>query len=172
MFEKLLFDLHIKQKNGLPGHPTTQGKVERFQATMKKWLAATPPATTIEELNQHLDEFRTIYNQFRPHRSLHRHTPNATYQALPKAEPIIEENGQQWRIRHDKVGSTGAITYRYAGTLKHLAVGREHKGQTIIILATGPNTTIINQHTGEIIAEHTINPDKDYQPKTRHKSER
>ncbi|MDF9877689.1 DDE-type integrase/transposase/recombinase, partial [Cellulosimicrobium cellulans] len=37
----------IVQKNGRPNHPTTQGKVERFQATMKKWLTAQPvqPAT-------------------------------------------------------------------------------------------------------------------------------
>ena len=36
--------LGITQKNGKPGHPQTQGKVERFQQTLKKWLAAQPPA--------------------------------------------------------------------------------------------------------------------------------
>jgi transposase InsO family protein len=30
------------QKNSRPNHPTTCGKVERFQQTMKKWLAAQP----------------------------------------------------------------------------------------------------------------------------------
>jgi transposase InsO family protein len=40
----------VKQKNGKPNHPQTQGKVERFQQTLKKWLRAQPvqPATTGE----------------------------------------------------------------------------------------------------------------------------
>jgi transposase InsO family protein len=33
----------IQQKNGKPNHPQTQGKVERFQQTMNKWLAAQDP---------------------------------------------------------------------------------------------------------------------------------
>jgi transposase InsO family protein len=39
--------LDIVQKNSRPNHPTTCGKVERFQQTMKKWLRAQapPPAT-------------------------------------------------------------------------------------------------------------------------------
>jgi transposase InsO family protein len=32
----------IRQKNGKPNHPQTQGKAERFQQTLKKWLAAQP----------------------------------------------------------------------------------------------------------------------------------
>ena len=34
----------ITQKNGKANHPQTQGKVERFQQTLKKWLAAQPPS--------------------------------------------------------------------------------------------------------------------------------
>src|SRR4051795_2937651 len=39
--------LGITQKNSRPNHPTTCGKVERFQQTLKKWLVAQPnqPAT-------------------------------------------------------------------------------------------------------------------------------
>ena len=42
--------LGVRQKNGKPGHPQTQGKVERFQQTMKNWLRAQPrqPATLAE----------------------------------------------------------------------------------------------------------------------------
>ena len=167
MFEKLLADLGIQQKNGLPGHPTTQGKVERFQQTMKQWLASRPPAANLTDLNQLLGDFQTSYNQIRPHRSLNRQTPTQAYNALPKAEPTLTEADQTWRTRHDKVSSTGAVTYRYAGKLKHLGIGREHKGQPVLILAAGNQTMTINRTTGEIIAEHVINPDKDYQPKTR-----
>ena len=41
-FEAELSRRHIVQKNSRPGHPTTCGKAERFQQTMKKWLRAQP----------------------------------------------------------------------------------------------------------------------------------
>jgi transposase InsO family protein len=37
-FEYLLADLGITQRNGHPGHPQTQGKIERFHQTLKRWL--------------------------------------------------------------------------------------------------------------------------------------
>lgn len=49
-FENELRLLNITQKNGRPNHPQTQGKVERFQQTMKKWLTNQPPATSLAEL--------------------------------------------------------------------------------------------------------------------------
>jgi transposase InsO family protein len=39
--ESELRRLHVLQKNSRPNHPTTCGKVERFQQTMKKWLRAS-----------------------------------------------------------------------------------------------------------------------------------
>src|SRR5512132_2928958 len=38
--EAELHRLGVAQKNARPNHPTTCGKVERFQQTLKKWLAA------------------------------------------------------------------------------------------------------------------------------------
>src|SRR6266702_155514 len=63
--------LGVRQKNGRPNHPQTQGKVERLWQTLKKWLAAQPaqPAT-IAQLQALLDAFTASYNHQRPHRSL------------------------------------------------------------------------------------------------------
>ena len=49
-FEHELRALGVLQKNSRPGHPTTCGKVERFQQTMKNWLRAQPaqPASVAE----------------------------------------------------------------------------------------------------------------------------
>ena len=38
--ENELVRLRVRQKNSRPNHPTTCGKVERFQQTMKRWLRA------------------------------------------------------------------------------------------------------------------------------------
>ena len=45
-FERLLATLGITQKNGHPGHPQTQGKIERFHQTLKRWLTPRPRPTT------------------------------------------------------------------------------------------------------------------------------
>ncbi|WP_407663771.1 integrase core domain-containing protein [Mycobacterium shottsii] len=59
-FERLLASLGITQKNEHPGHPQTQGKIERFHQTLKRWQAARPLPATPDELQTLLDTFRTI----------------------------------------------------------------------------------------------------------------
>ncbi len=164
-FEQLLDELNITQKNGAPAHPTTQGKIERYHQTLKKWLNAQPPATNLNDLNTLLKDFQHIYNTKRPHRALNRKTPNQAYHNKPKAHPTITINKNDWRVRLDTVDQSGTITLRYHGKLTHLGIGRAHKNNPVIALIHGPHTIIINKNTGEIIAEHTINPNKTYQPK-------
>jgi transposase InsO family protein len=57
-FESLLAYLGIEQRNGAPNHPQTQGKIERFQQTLKRWLERQPAARTLPELQAQLDAFR------------------------------------------------------------------------------------------------------------------
>src|SRR5881392_4461320 len=110
-FEHGLRRRGIIQKNGRPNHPQTQGKVERFQQTMKKWLRTQPAAATIEELQVQLEAFRDYYNTIRPHRSLDRRTPAETYAARTKATPAGTDG--HWRIREDRVDDAGSITLRF-----------------------------------------------------------
>src|SRR5580765_8502142 len=102
-FETELRRLHVVQKNSRPAHPTTCGKVERFQQTMKKWLRAQPvqPAS-IAELRILLEAFTDEYNHRRPHRSLpHRATPAARYNTMPKALPGESRDPDTHdRVRH------------------------------------------------------------------------
>ncbi len=44
-FETLLADLGVTHKHSAPNHPTTCGKVERFQQTLKRHLATLDPPT-------------------------------------------------------------------------------------------------------------------------------
>lgn len=162
-FETELRNLGIDQKNGHPNHPQTQGKVERFQQTMKKALARNSPPTTIDELQQQLDNFRHYYNTQRPHRSLPG-TPAAAYQARPKAAPSGSNITEHNRIRRDTVDNNGKLTLRHNGKLHHIGIGRTHARTPVLMLIQDLDIHIINATTGELIRELTLDPTKDYQP--------
>lgn len=166
-FEKLLQAHHIQQKNGHPGHPQTQGKIERFHQTLKRWLRARPRPATIAELQELLDEFAHWYNHQRPHRSIGRRAPATAYTALPKATPATPTNAPEWRTRTDKVAAAGTVSLRYAGTMRHLGIGRAHAGQPVLLLIHDQHVVTSHTETGEVLAEHHIDPDRDYQPPTR-----
>ena len=114
-FEHELRRLGVIQKNSRPNHPTTCGKVERFQQTMKNWLRAQEPQpTTIAELQALIDRFVDEYNHRRPHRSLpHRATPATVYTSRPKATPGDRTDDTHDRVRRDRVDTSGKITLRY-----------------------------------------------------------
>jgi transposase InsO family protein len=159
--------LHITQKNSRPNHPTTCGKVERFQQTLKKWLAAQPlQPTTIADLQALIDLFVDAYNQHRPHRSLpQRATPATAYAARPKATPGTDRSADTHdRVRTDKIDKTGCVTLRLAGRLHHIGIGRTHAGTHVLLLVQDLDVRIIDAVTGELLRELTIDPSRDYQP--------
>ena len=161
-FEQHLIAHGINQKHSRPNHPTTCGKVERFQQTLKKWLRHQPRATTLAELQHQLDTFVDIYNHHRPHRSLpHRTTPAAAYQARPKATPGNDHPNTEFRVRHDRIQS-GRVSLRINGQMHHIGLGRTLDGTRVIMLIDGYNTRIIHAATGEIIRTLTINPERRY----------
>jgi len=156
----------ITQKNSRPNHPTTCGKVERFQQTLKKWLRAQPqqPAT-INELQALLERFRGYYNISRPHRSLpHRSTPAAAYTSRPKATPGDRSHDSHDRVREDRVSKTGSVTLRHNGRLHHIGIGRTYAGTYVRLLAQDLDITIVDTATGEILRELILDPSRDYQP--------
>lgn len=165
-FEHELRRLGVTQKNGAPAHPQTQGKVERFQQTMKKWLRAHPAPTTREDLQALIDRFVDHYNQHRPHRSLpHNATPASRYTALPKASPTSDRDTDTHdRVRRDRIDKTGRVTLRLHGQLRHIGIGRAHARTRVLMLIHDLNVTIINAATGELLRELTIDTNRDYQP--------
>jgi transposase InsO family protein len=162
-FELLLHTLGVTQKNGHPGHPQTQGKIERFHQTLKRWLTPRPRPTNLADIQTQLDTFRAIYNTERAHRALPPHTtPAQAYTALPKASPPGIEPTEHFRIRHDTVDHCGKLTLRYASRLHHLGIGIAHAGTKVLILVTATTVTVIAQPDNQIIASHHIDPDRNY----------
>nr|WP_262500214.1 IS481 family transposase [Phycicoccus endophyticus] len=164
-FEHELAVLGVVQKNGRGNHPQTQGKVERFQQTLKTWLTRQgPPPETITDLQALLNRFRVEYNHHRPHRSLHRRTPAAAYTARPKTGPPSEPADRtHTRVRHDKVNN-GKITLRHAGTLYSIGLGRHLNGRAVTALVHGLDITVIDITTGELIRQLTLDTTRRYQP--------
>jgi transposase InsO family protein len=166
-FEDELRRRHIVQKNSRPAHPTTCGKAERFQQTMKKWLPAQPDqATTIAELQALLDAFTDEYNHRRPHRSLpHRATPATLYDSMPKALPgPTTDPTTHDRVRHDRVDKAGSVTLRHNSRLHHIGLGRTHAGTCVILLVQDLQIRVVNAATGELLRDLTLDPTRDYQP--------
>ncbi len=114
--------LGISYRHSSPYHPQTCGKVERFHQTLKRWLAKQPKAASVAELQAQLDRFRAYYNTVRPYPALHRRTPEAAFTARPKAAPVAPA-GQipaHYRVRKDRIDSTGVITLRHNSRLHHI----------------------------------------------------
>jgi transposase InsO family protein len=165
--EHELRERNITQKNGQPNHPQTQGKVERFQQTLKKWLRAQPNQPgTLAELQALLDAFVSEYNQRRPHRSLpHQATPATVYTTRPKASPSSDRSADTHdRTRRDKIDKAGSVTLRVAGQLRHIGVGRTYARTDVILLVQDLHVTVVNAATGEVLRDLFVDPRRDYQP--------
>jgi hypothetical protein len=162
-FEYLLPLLGVQQKNGSPGHPQTQGKVERFHQTLQRWLRSRPPARTLSELQGQLDDFQEHYNELRPHRALERRTPGDAYRQTPKALPAGNGHAPgHYRLRYDRLDPKGRMTLRRAGRMHHLGIGTAHARKRVLAIADDHHVTVTDLTTGEVLSTHDINPAKSY----------
>jgi len=161
--EAELFSLGIASKHSRPYHPQTQGKVERFHQTVKKFLAKQTPATTKKQLQTQLDGFVVYYNAERPHRGVGRKTPLEVFNAREKAfptGPLIDAAG--YRVRHDKVDRSGSVTLRYKGELHHIGIGRAYAGWRVVLLVAGRDVRVVGLD-GSPLRHFTLDPTKNYQ---------
>lgn len=161
-FGYLLATLGFQQKNGAPGKPTTQGKIERFHQTQKTWLSSQPKAENIYQLQRQLDEFSRIYNYERPHRAINHQTPVQAYHATPKASPAKESVAAHYRVRLDRVDKFGKLTLRRNGEVHHLGIGIKHARERVMMLVDETDVTVTVQQTGEVIASHVIDDNRTY----------
>jgi transposase InsO family protein len=161
-FEYLLPILGIEQKNGKPGHPQTQGKIERFHQTLKRWLTAQPLAPDLAGLQDQLDQFTEHYNERRPHRALARGTPGDAYRATPKAAPAGGRGPGHYRLRYDRLDHKGHMTFRRAGRMHHLGLGVANARKRVLAIADDTHVTVTDLATGEVLSTHLIEPDRSY----------
>lgn len=94
------------------GKPQQNGRHERFHLTLKS-ETAVPPASTLESQQARFDEFRSIYNEDRPHEALGMRTPNSVYRASERRLPprLPEPQYPPW-FQTQVVPSSGRIKSR------------------------------------------------------------
>ena len=121
-----------------PNHPTTCGKVERFQLTMKKWLRTQPAVTSLTELQQPSStrsstSTTTIDPTVHSHTTQHPPLPTKHDRKPPPATPTPTTTS---RVRRDRVHS-GNISLRVDGHMHHIGVGRTLDGTPVLLLING-----------------------------------
>jgi transposase InsO family protein len=154
----------IVVKHGKPYHPQTQGKIERWHQTLKKWLRRRQLVSTIAELEVQLAQFCRYYNEVRPHLARDT-TPKDAYDKSDKAKPSEgpPQLGIDTRVRRDRIDQGGKLTLRHCSKIRHLGVGRAHAYKRVIKLINGSDVRVLDAGTYELIARFRIDPDRDYQ---------
>jgi transposase InsO family protein len=130
-----LMRLGIAITHGRPFHPQTQGKDERLNRTLKTEVLSHEPLTTLAESQTRFDQWRTVYNEVRPHEALQLDTPAAHYQPSPRpfpaVLPAITYEAQDW-IR--QVDASGKISlhnhaFRVSRAFAHQPVAVRPSGE-------------------------------------------
>jgi transposase InsO family protein len=161
-FQSVLADavanLGVSSRRSRPYHPQTNGKVERFHQTLKRWLAHQPRAASIDELQTQLDLFRHLYNHQRPHRAIDRRFPADVWTTAPKSGPSTRPLDATTQLRQVVVNN-GSI--RLDPTCQ-IALGATHEGRTALAIVTGSACHVFID--GDLIRALTIDPTRTYQP--------
>jgi len=163
-FETELATLGITIKHGKPYHPQTQGKIERFHQTLKRWLRKQDRAGSIADLQGQVDYFVRYYNETRPHSARGMVPPRQAFDALDKAAPDPDKYpmAPHTRVRHDKIDKCGVFTLRYGTKLHHVGIGRAHRGRRVIVLVADLDIRVLSEE-GELLRHLTLDPERDYQ---------
>lgn len=160
--------LGVDAITGRPGHPTTQGKNERFHQTLQRWLLKQPDPETLDELQVLLDQFEHDYNMERPHQSLpERITPFQAWtstprtpppepplpNALPPLPPRVTTSQQRNRWKDDSEGS-GRRKVNTIGLIQilgiHFSLGRAWAGRHVFAV-WDPETVTVASDEGVVL---------------------
>jgi transposase InsO family protein len=153
-----LGEFGIASRHSRAYHPQTNGKVERFHQTLKRWLVKQPAAATLEELQAQLDLFRVVYNHHRPHRGIGRQRPADAWNTAPKTGPADRALGTTSRV-YTGIVNGGCIRL---GHNWRITIGASHNNQRALAIVTGTACHVFVE--GRLARALTLNPDRVDQP--------
>ena len=112
-------------------HPQTQGKIERFNATLELELWPKVRRDSIDHFDTDLDHWRSqVYNSIRPHEALGDLSPVTRWRPSPRKRPAslpLVEYSSGSIVR--KVSTSGDVRWKYFRIL----AGRGLVGQFVRI---------------------------------------
>lgn len=137
--------LGIRPERIAKGAPQQNGEHERMHRTLKA-DATRPPCLTMERQQARFDQWRTTFNQRRPHDALQGTPPAAHYTASPRAFPRhlpLLEYPEHLDLR--RVSSAGSIRWRgevvfLSSVLAGEYVSLQETGNSEWTIAFGPVT--------------------------------
>ncbi len=152
-----LGELGIAARHSRPYHPQTNGKVERFHLTLKKWLDRQPLVETLEELQAQLDVFRFVYNHQRPHRSIGRCVPAQVWADAPKSGPADQP------ITAPTIVATSTVQGGMArvGKTYRITIGSAYNDESAVTVITGLHAHVFVD--ARLVRELTIDPTREHQ---------
>src|SRR4030095_12266925 len=125
--------LGVRVSHSRPYHPQTQGKDERFHRTLKAELLRGRTFQTFLNIQPVFDDYRSVYNQRRPHQAIELETPISRYQISPRSFPEhllpIEYPASDHLRRVDEKGRV-----RFKG--RKLSIGQGYHGYPVALRAT------------------------------------
>jgi len=110
-----------------PGQPQQNGRQERMHRTLKQ-ETASPAAGTRRQQQERFDQFRSEYNEQRPHEALGQEVPASCYEASPREYPerLREvEYPADWEVRRVSAGGD----MRWSG--EYVFVSHALKGERV-----------------------------------------
>ena len=143
--------------------PQTQGKIERYHKTLKKWLRRQVAAASIAELQAQINRFILYYNEVRPHQA-RQCPPMKAWRGRDRATPQLARQAilANTKVRRDVVDRAGTVTLRYRSKLNHIGLGRAHGGERVLILMADLDVRVIDEE-GTMIRHLTLDPSVNYQ---------
>jgi transposase InsO family protein len=159
LFRGNLAAIRVKTTNSRPYHPQTNGKVERFHQTLKKWLNARPKPDTIAELQELLDVFVDIYNNKRPHRGIGRRTPMSVFTTDPKTGPDAFSVLDETTVHHNTVDKAGRVEIPGPAAI---TIGNRYTSQTATTIRTGNHAHVFINN--QLVRRLVIDPTRRSQP--------
>ena len=122
-----LMRLDIEPVHGRPYHPQTQGKVERFNGTLKRELLAWRSFADLRQVQRGFDAWRHVYNYERPHQAIGDLPPASRYRVaeprpFPETLPPLEYPAG---LALRRVQEDGRIVYAHRGLFLSQAFARQ-----------------------------------------------
>ncbi len=162
-FEAELRRLGVRQKNGKPSHPQTQGK----------WSGSSRPSRTgSPPRNPRLPPSPSSRPSWTPSprsttTSDHRSLPHPLRHRLhhPAKGHTRRPHRRRPRPRPHRPGDAGGkVTLRADGRLHHIGIGAAHARTAVLMLVQDLHIRVINAATGELLRDLTLDPTRNYQP--------